>query len=180
MPYLKIFFLLLVAQFALAQTKPALYKVELYEKRVTIMLPDNFTPMHYAQIAVRYDPNSPPNYVYSGLEKNANIAFSNSYQIAPTDEAGMAELINNLKGSLEKTHPALYWIGTSTATQSGKPVGKLEFKSLSPDNLLVYNILYLLNVKDQVVVANFSCECSSADELVAIGKQIMASIKLVK
>jgi hypothetical protein len=180
MPYLRIVFLLLVAQFAMAQTKPILRMVELYEKKVTIMLPDDFTPMSYAQVAVRYDPKSPPDYVYSGVDKNVNIAFSNSYQIAPADEAGMKELINNLKGSLEKTHPALFWIGTSTSTQSGKPVGKLEFKSLSPDNLLVYNILYLLNVKDQVVIANFSCECSSADALVATGKQVMASIKLLK
>lgn len=180
MPYLKIILLLLVGNIAMAQAKPNTNKIDLYEKNVSVVLPADFTPMHYSQIILRYDASSPPNYVYSGVDKNANIAFSNSYQVAPTDEAGMTKLIADIKASLEKTHPAMFWVGANTATQSGKTIGKLEFKSLSPDNEMVYNILYLIPVKDQMVIANFSCDCSSADELVATGKQIMASIKLAK
>ncbi len=180
MPYFKILLLLLVGNVLLAQPKPELRKVELYEKKVTIMLPADFTPMHYSEISLRYDPTSPPDYVYSGTDKNANIAFNNSYKLAPTDEAGMKALVASLKGSLEQTHPAMFWVGTSTVLQGGKPIGKLEFKSLTPDNMMVYNVLYLIPVKEQVVIANFSCECSSADALVAAGKEVLASIKFAK
>lgn len=180
MHYLKTLILLLTCTVAMAQPEPELRKVELYDKKVSIMLPADFTPMHYSQVILRYDPKSPPDYVYSGTDHNANIAFSNSYQQAPADEAGMQELVGNLKGSLEQTHPAMFWVGTSTILQSGKPIGRLEFKSLTPDNLMVYNVLYLIPVKGQVVIANFSCECSSADALVTAGKEVLASIKFVK
>ncbi len=177
---LHIFIFLLIGIVAIAQPKPELRKVELYDKKVTILLPASFTPMLAAEIAKRYDPTSPPDYVYSGTENNANIAFSNSYQQAPTDEAGMVALVKSLKESLEQTHPAMFWVGTNAATQTGKVIGQLEFKSLTPDNIMVYNVLYLLPVNSQVVIANFSCECSSADALVAAGKEVLASIKFVK
>lgn len=180
MPYLKTLIFLLISTAVMAQPKPELRKVELYDSKVSIMLPADFTPMHYSQVILRYDPSSPPDYVYSGTDNNANIAFSNSYQIAPEDEAGMTELVGKLKGSLEQTHPAMFWVGTSTVVQSGKPIGRLEFKSLTPDNLMVYNVLYLIPVKGQVVIANFSCECSSADALVVAGKEVLASIKFAK
>ena len=73
---------------------------------------------------------------------------------------------------------ARYSASSGTATQNGKPIGKMEFKSLTPDNIMVYNLMYLVGVKNQLVIVNFNCECSSADEWVKTGRLILAGMKV--
>lgn len=178
--YLVILLLMLHTTAIIAQSLPLSQKQELYDKKVVVLLPNNFKQMGAEEVAKRYDPTNPPNYVFSAPESSVNLVFTNSLQIAPTDEASMKELVANLKGSLEKSYPAMYWVGSGTLVQNGQPIGTLEFKSLSPNNALVYNIMYLISVKNQLVIANFNCECSSADAWVAIGKKILAGMMVKK
>lgn len=162
------------AQTGLTQT------AELYSKKLVVMLPDNYKKLTYTELAKRYDGANPPNYVYSGPESSINLVFNNSYVKAPTTEAEMQQVIDQTKISLEQSYPALAWKQAEAKTENGVIVGKMEFKSLTPENVTVYNIMYLVGVNGQLVVANFNCECPYDSPSIGVGRQILASMKVVE
>ncbi len=161
---------------AFAQNTPLTQKKELFDKNLTVMLPADFKQMTATEVAERYDATNPPNYVFRGTESSINLAFSNSYQNAPQDGPAMQELLNVMKSTLEEAYPAMHWVEHATTSVNGKLVGRLEFKSLTPDNKMVYNMIYLMGVGGQLVIINFNCECAVTDPWAKAGKQILAGI----
>ncbi|CAN5305254.1 hypothetical protein BH09BAC1_BH09BAC1_06040 [soil metagenome] len=176
MKYLLTLLLFACSLGASSQTVPLTQKKELFDKHLTVMLPFDFKQMTATEVAERYDATNPPNYVFRGPESSINLAFSNSYQTNPVDTTAMLELVNILKGSLEKSYPALFWVDHSSSSVNGKLVGKLEFKSLTPANEMVYNMMYLIGVNGQLVIVNFNCECAANDPWAKTGRQILAGI----
>ena len=88
---------------ASAQNGDLTQKQELFDKALVIMLPADFKQLPATEVAKRYDPTSPPNYVFSAPQSNVNLVFSNSQQLAPTDDAGMLELVNAIAdGTLDQ------------------------------------------------------------------------------
>ena len=170
--------LLLGSLLAQGQNTALTQKKLLFAESMIVMLPADYRQMTATQVAERYDATNPPNYVFRGPASTTNLAFSNSYQKVPTDEAGMQELVNTLKSSMEHSYPALFWVQHTTDKQNGQWIGRLEFKSLTPENEMVYNYMYLMGVNNQLVIANFNCECAANDPQAQIGRQILAGIKI--
>lgn len=147
---------------------------ELFDHKLSIVLPKNFTWMEEGMAKIKYPMESRPQVIYTNASGTVNFAFNHQdVQIAPTQ---VKDCSMQLKAVIAKVHPAYIFGESAAEAMDNIQLSWFEFVSFAVD-MDIYNFTYVANVEDKILHGIFNCPAESAQEWKIVVKQVMRTMK---
>lgn len=128
---------------------------KIFDNRVSIKIPGDFTLMSEAMIKLQYPNRRRPSIIYTNPDSSVNIAFNY------TDKIASEELMPSYKQNVHRVFRSMYpdaeWIETGIKKIHGRSVAYQEL--ISPIvTKKFYNLMFYTHVNGRLFIVSFNCE----------------------
>lgn len=146
---------------------------ELFQKKLSIMLPTTFVNMPLNLAKVKYSSEQRPQIIKTSLDTKVNLGMS------MLDVEIHVEMISQLRDqtrtALKRLNPSFAFYESGIETKS-VPLGWFEFKSFGLDSD-VYNLMFIAQVEGKMVHGIFNCDYKDTLEWRDAARQMMYSVE---
>lgn len=152
-------------------------EVLIFEKKFSIMLPEDFVPMLPEIIEIKYALGNTPDVIYTSMDTSVNISMNLYPDISSDGDLELA--MGVLKRMIKNMNPSnVFYEDINLESNSGDRICMFDFKSYALDDA-VYNISYILKIQDDLLQGTFSCIHYDMDEWKRAAVEMIKSIRKV-
>jgi len=172
--FLVLFFVVLFSSSVLSEE---MIEVKALDGKVSVYAPKGFEPMPTSILDKKYPSSRRPSEVLSDKTGGVTLAFNY------TNNAMQPNQVNEAHGAISKMfhnmYPSASWIRDEVILQNGQTFMVMELITPAMDTK-IHNIIYGTSVDGRFLLAAFNTTAEQSGKWLPIGKQIMASMKVVK
>lgn len=149
-------------------------KVNMFDNKMEITLPDSFGVMPDNYARVKYPSSFRPHIILTNVKLTANFGFSLfSQKIEDEETDGMAVYLKNI---LKRSNPAIQFYSQKTIKTLKCTKVVYDFRTQALDEA-IYNIHFLAAINSRVMLGIFNCLYRDTDEWYEMVQQIIGSVK---
>lgn len=149
-------------------------EVSLFDNKMSIMLPEDFTDMPIQLAKVKYPSESRPNIIKTNLDTSINFTFN----IFPVNASknDIISIKDSFKTVIKKVYPANVFIEDVEFEWNNSIISLFDFKSFAVDEA-IYNITFILPIGNNVVQGTFNSSYRDVEIWKCIAFEVIKSIK---
>lgn len=151
------------------------HRESLFEDKVSIMIPNNFTVMDSELATIKYPSERRPEPVFSNESASITMGFNH------TDSKVKAEEIEIFKTfllqNLQRMQSSISVLEDGVKTVNEKTIAFFEFLSPALDSD-IYNLMFCVELEGRVLLTNFNCLEADMEQWQPIAKGILESLRL--
>lgn len=156
--------------------KVTLNREILFEGKCSILLPEIMVDMDYLNRAVRYrNPNRPP-IIKTDYKSGAAITFSLIPMADRMETENISEQMEKVRSDIIKVWKQNVFYDRGEISSDGEPVVWMDYRAYCMDGNL-YMILFMFQLKEQIVLGNFHCSFSQYDIWKPVIIKLLATIQ---
>lgn len=125
----------------------------LFDGKMTIMLPKEFTEMSLEMAKIKYPMEQRPQVIKTNQEGTINFTFS--LLDAKVENKNIEEVRDGLQRIMKRVQPANIFYEKELAEVDGKTIGWFDYKSHGIDQK-IYNLVYVLPIEEKVMHGVFN------------------------
>lgn len=147
---------------------------ELFDNKLSIVLPKNFTLMEESLAKIKYPMESRPQVIYMNVSGDVNFAFSHlDNQIEPEQ---VNDCCAHFRAVTAKVNPAYIFGESADETMDRVQLSWFEFVSFAID-MDIYNFMYIANVEGKILHGMFNCPAEAAEDWKIVIRQVVRTMK---
>ena len=150
-------------------------KIELFEKKVEIIIPLLFKEMNKEDIQKRFARGTPPNIVYADEKGSPSISIS--LKENPITQETISKFVDLIEKSITGPLPQTKTVEKGTKEINGRKVGYIAIITPST-NGDIYNYMFFTDFNKNLLLFNFSCMNRSFEEWNNTISSINSSLKI--
>lgn len=147
---------------------------ELFDGKLSIMLPKNFQLMEASVAKIKYPMESRPQVIYTNAAANVNFAFS--HQDTKIENDQVKDCCAQIKAGIARVNPAYVFGGSSNEAIGKVQLNWFEFVSFAID-MDIYNFMYIANLEGKILHGVFNCPAESSEEWKIVILEVVRTIK---
>lgn len=149
-------------------------EIELFEKSMKILFPKSFIDLPENMKKIKYPSEQRPQIIKTSLDTSVNFGFSLLPLLIRNEQT--KEALKQFKTVLKRVNPAYVFYDFKEEKVGKKTISWFDFKSYGVD-FPMYNIMYILPIKNKVMHGIFNCLYRDVDEWKEYAFQVIKSIK---
>lgn len=151
-------------------------RVEIFEKKVSILLPQSFVTMPEAMAKVKYPSEQRPQVIKTSLDTSVNICFS--LLNSPLKEENLEDTLKYLKRAMKNMNPAMSFYDEKTIETENMKLRYFAFKSFGMDYPM-FNIMFIAPYKGVMLHGVFNCLYTEREQWEDFAIQMLSSFESV-
>ncbi len=152
-------------------------RVEVFEKKLNILLPQSFVTMPEPMAKVKYPSEQRPQVIKTSLDTSVNFGFS--LLNMPLKEEQMKETLNYFKRAFKNMNPAMKFYTEEMIEVKEIKLGYFTFKSFGVDSPM-FNIMFIAPIGGGMLHGTFNCLLSEREQWEDYALQMLKSLELVR
>ena len=156
-------------------TDIAMSSQSLTEGDVTLLLPDEFSPMTDEMKSFKYPSQGAPNVIYTLQDGSVNIAVHMSTSALASSDLALGQ--KQLRASFEKAFPAATWFKDDLVNINGRDFIVQDFR-MSARDTDIRNIMASTSHRGRLLTITFNVVSELEDEWMPVGNQVILSIHI--
>lgn len=149
----------------------------LADNKITMMVPDNFSPMNPESARVKYPSEQRPETILTDDTGTVNLMFQ--FMEGEESDATIENLRNQVFGMMKRVNPGIKEQEIGTADIFGKKVAFVEFSNPVLDGKL-YNLMFYLSVGGRPLMGSFNCRTKEMRYWKKPAFEMMESIEIAE
>jgi hypothetical protein len=157
----------------------AFVRTPLFDGRLHVYLPDDFTDMPEEESRIKYPSSNRPNTIKA--DERGAICFTFDIIDSPLDEKSVPRLASEMRAMLQKLNPSFLFFepeesrGSEEAEGSTRPRA-IAYKSPAIDGA-VYNMMFFAPMGGKTMMGTFSCPHGEHEEWKEVVSEVLALIE---
>lgn len=147
---------------------------ELFDHKLSIMLPKHFQLMEYSIAKMKYPMESRPQVIYTNASGEVNFAFSHLDVQIESDQ--VRDCSAHIKAVIAKVNPAYIFDESADETIGRMQLSWFAFVSFAIDRD-IYNFMYIANLEGKILHGVFNCPAEAAEDWRIVIKQAVRTMK---
>lgn len=148
----------------------------LQEEMISIMIPNNFTPMNPEAARFKYPSEHRPQTILTDPSGAINLLFQ---QMAGTVSDGIEALRNLTFGMMKRINQGIKVIEQGMTEAKGKEIAYVEFSNPAMDGKL-YNLMFFLEAEGIPYMGTFNCPTKGMKYWTKAAFEMLKSIEVVE
>ncbi len=155
-----------------------LYREVLFEGKFSIMLPEIMLDMADKYKRIKYPNQNRPQVIKTDFNGDATITFS-LLPVSDTENAlDISAQMGKLYGDMKKVWKQCVFYDMGQVEAEELPVAWMDFRLFCIDGS-IYNLLFMFQVEEQVVLGNFHCSFPQYDIWKPVILKLLTTIQIV-
>ncbi|ODA32280.1 hypothetical protein A8L45_13700 [Veronia pacifica] len=144
--------------------------------KVSLLVPENFSPMSEDIIKVKYPSSRRPSEVLSDKTGSVTLAFNHTNNAMSVSDIKSAH--SYISKMFRNTYPSAIWFRDEIIEQNGHVYMVMELITPVQDTN-IHNIIYGTSVDNRYLLTSFNTTVEQSEEWLPLGKKMMASLTVV-
>ena len=157
--------------------KIALYRDVLFGGKCSIMLPEIMSDMNIRNRMIKYRNQNRPQVIKADFNNDVTVTFSLLPMVDTDNEQDIAAQMEKLHDDMKKVWKQNVFYDTGQVEAEELSVAWMDFRSFCMDGS-VYNLLFIFQVEEQIVLGNFQCSFPQYDIWKPIVLKLLATIRV--
>ena len=143
--------------------------------KLSLLLPEGFTPMDDQMLKIKYPNQKAPSLVYSNENGTVNIAINHTQdRLLPSQ---LAELHRKMDPAIRQQYPSATWQFSGFQHHHGREWCQLEFQSPAIDTT-IHNMMVATSVDNRMLLVSFNVTDELAADWLEPGREIIKSLQV--
>ncbi len=149
---------------------------EIFEKKLSILLPQSFVTMPEPMAKVKYPSEQRPQVIKTSLDTAVNIGFS--LLNAPLKEEHLEDTLKYFKRAMKNMNPAMNFYEEKLIEVENMKLRYFTFKSYGMDSPM-FNIMFIAPYKGAMLHGIFNCLFTEREQWEDYALQMLSSFEII-